>query len=1240
MSAPPPAAASGPDGPPAAQRPGGATRRSSRRSLGAGRRGTRRWIAAALALLVVAGAAVIFWPRTPAPAVSTQQLSITGARAPWDAGPVQLDATIYLPERTPAPAVIVAHGFGGSKDSVAPQARRLAEQGFVALAYSARGFGRSTGTISLDSLDAEIPDGRAVVDYLATRTDVQQDANNDPLVGVTGGSYGGALALMLAGTDQRVDTTVPVITWNNLQTALFPNAFTPTTASGAATPGSTNGSAGTDAADNGTATDTAAAGAPRTPAAMAAAPDGVFKKYWASALISSVVSGQSLDSSAAVDPGTGSGSGSSDSSGGDSSGGDSSGGGSSGGDPGEGGAASGNASTSSASSSASGAPGSNAGPANNATPPSNTDTTGVLGCGRLRPEVCAAYADAADTGRISTAMSDLLARSSPALVVGDITAPTLLVQGEQDTLFGLDQADANARAIAANGTEVAVDWYRGGHDAGAPDSATEDRITGWLRYYLGLAPADSAAPSAAFRYSVDGGLTDSGRPRTRVLQTPNYPGLTAGSVPRQDISLTGSDQVVLNPPGGSPAAITSLPGLGQLNQLSAFLANGLPGQSAQFRSGPLPQLQVVTGSARVRVTVTALPTPATGSASGETGTGDQTQGGNAPTGPVLFAAIGSQASNGRVTLGGNAVAPVRLAPLAPGASTTVDIDLPAVSLQVAEGDALVVRLATTDQAYSGPTAPAAYRISGVSAVSVPLVGGVQVSAGELPIGTLIALVVLALLAGIALWWIGRTSRRPAFAGTPNPGAGTPNARAGTPNSVGVDKPSDVAPARGQTPPPDDPATPTPPAPAPARAATLPSSANPDPAPTRGASPDRPAPVLPLRISHLAKSYPGGVHAVQDVSMQVLPGQVLGLLGPNGAGKTTTLRMVMGLIHPTGGEIEVFGEPIHPGTPVLSRIGSFVEGSGFLPHLSGRRNLELYWQATGRPLDDAHLEQVLAIADLGKAVQRKVKTYSQGMRQRLAIAQAMLGLPDLLILDEPTNGLDPPQIHAMREVLRRYAGTGRTVVVSSHLLAEVEQTCTDVVVINNGRTIAAGSVAEMIQSSGEMSFTVDQPERAAAVLRGIDGVADVEVLAAEPGTARAEGTVDAEKPDTDGTTGTVDAENPDNGGTVDAENPDTAGTVDAENPDTASPVDPADTADGTVQADLGRVPAATAVEALVRAGIAVSAAAPRNRLEDVFLDLVGRTDADAKTGSSPTSTPVAPTDRPDHPGTATDSEGTR
>jgi ABC-2 type transport system ATP-binding protein len=230
----------------------------------------------------------------------------------------------------------------------------------------------------------------------------------------------------------------------------------------------------------------------------------------------------------------------------------------------------------------------------------------------------------------------------------------------------------------------------------------------------------------------------------------------------------------------------------------------------------------------------------------------------------------------------------------------------------------------------------------------------------------------------------------------------------------------------------------------------------------------------------------------------------------------------------------------PGAPVLSRIGSFVEGSGFLPHLSGMDNLTLYWAATGRPAELAYLPQALEIAGLGNAVNRKVRTYSQGMRQRLAIAQSMLGLPDLLILDEPTNGLDPPQIHAMREVLRRYAATGRTVLVSSHLLAEVEQTCTHVVVVHKGEVIASGTVDELVSLSGEMSFTVDDTARAAEILRSLPGVLDVQV----------------EEPQ--------------------------------------------------VHVDLvGNAPAA-AISALVNAGIAVTTAAPRNRLEDVFLDLVGAT----------------------------------
>ncbi|CAM5411507.1 ABC transporter related protein OS=Tsukamurella paurometabola (strain ATCC 8368 / DSM / CCUG 35730 / CIP 100753 / JCM 10117 / KCTC 9821 / NBRC 16120 / NCIMB 702349 / NCTC 13040) OX=521096 GN=Tpau_1356 PE=4 SV=1 [Tsukamurella paurometabola] len=222
----------------------------------------------------------------------------------------------------------------------------------------------------------------------------------------------------------------------------------------------------------------------------------------------------------------------------------------------------------------------------------------------------------------------------------------------------------------------------------------------------------------------------------------------------------------------------------------------------------------------------------------------------------------------------------------------------------------------------------------------------------------------------------------------------------------------------------------------------------------------------LQITGLSKKYAGGDgYSVRDVTFRVDRGQVLGLLGPNGAGKTTTLRMLMGLITPDEGEIRVFGHVIRPGAPVLSRVGAFVEGAGFLPHLSGRANLDLYWRATGRPIEDAHFEEALAIADLGSALERPVRTYSQGMRQRLAIAQAMLGLPDVLVLDEPTNGLDPSQIREMRAAIVRYGDTGRTVIVSSHLLAEVEQTCTHVVVLRRGRLIAAGTVDQIVHADG-------------------------------------------------------------------------------------------------------------------------------------------------------------------------------
>jgi ABC-2 type transport system ATP-binding protein len=181
-------------------------------------------------------------------------------------------------------------------------------------------------------------------------------------------------------------------------------------------------------------------------------------------------------------------------------------------------------------------------------------------------------------------------------------------------------------------------------------------------------------------------------------------------------------------------------------------------------------------------------------------------------------------------------------------------------------------------------------------------------------------------------------------------------------------------------------------------------------------------------------------------------------------------------------MRAFGAPLGPGSPALDRIGCFIEGPGFLPHLSGRRNLELYWASTGRPRREAHLDEALAVADLGGAIRKRVGGYSQGMRQRLAIAQAMLGLPDLLVLDEPTNGLDPPQITALRGVLQRYAAGGRTVVVSSHLLGEVERTCTHVVVLSHGRLVAAGPVAEVAGEASELVVGVTDIDGAVAALR--------------------------------------------------------------------------------------------------------------------------------------------------------------
>nr|MDQ3402976.1 CocE/NonD family hydrolase [Actinomycetota bacterium] len=179
-------------------------------------------------VVVAVAAAGLVWLNSgdEPPPVTTSDALIEVPGGPGQDGSVRLETTLYLPEQTPAPAVLVAHGFGGSKASVDSDARELAQRGFVVLAWSARGFGRSTGEIALNSPEHEVADAGRLVDWLATRPEVVKDGDNDPKVGVTGGSYGGSLSLLLAGTDPRVDALVPVITYNDLGQALLPNSAT------------------------------------------------------------------------------------------------------------------------------------------------------------------------------------------------------------------------------------------------------------------------------------------------------------------------------------------------------------------------------------------------------------------------------------------------------------------------------------------------------------------------------------------------------------------------------------------------------------------------------------------------------------------------------------------------------------------------------------------------------------------------------------------------------------------------------------------------------------------------------------------------------------------------------------------------------------------------------------------------------------------------------------------------------
>jgi ABC-2 type transport system ATP-binding protein len=797
-----------------------------------------------------------------------------------DDKPIKLDATILTTDpATPRPAIVLAHGFGGTKKDSEPTARTLALAGYTVIIYTARGFGASGGRIHLNHPAYEGADARKLIDLAASRPEVAK-VGDDPVIGFAGASYGGAVSFLAAGLDHRVDAIAPAFTWHSLRQALFPQHQVV--------------GAATSFVD-----------------VTAANRQGVFKQRWASLLFSN----------------------------------------------------------------ASGRPG---------TADQDSNGSNAL-CGRFDPELCRGYLTAAETGEADDKLSRLLDESGLEKIVPAVKAPTLIVQGEDDTLFTLDQADANFRGLPAD-TPAQLKWVAGGHDAEISVDALVDDLEEWFGRYLKRDGSIADGPFSVLMPETSLLGEDRGTREPQTLHAQSYPG-RGSSLASHPLALSGERQSILAPPGGAPAALTNLPGtgsaFGRASSVAGYALGVLPGQSARFTSDPLTAPLTLIGSSRIDLDVT----------------------GTTPT-ATLFASLWDlgpdleRTENGRISVTPSSavlpqlqVAPVKLTGLDPTRPMPVTIALPAVSHKVPVGHRLQLVISTTDQAYANATRAARYDVAlaGDRAAAIPMLATTALNANTLnvPLPLLIAVALLtaaSLIAALLLW------RRRREIQTVSELAG-----------------------------------------------------------------------VPLVVNDVVKTYGDGFRAVDGVSFRAEAGQVVGLLGPNGAGKTTVIRVLVGLIRPDSGSIYVNGQPVHAGADVLSSVGAFIEGPGFLPHLSGKANLMAYWNATGRRLEEAYLDEALEIAGLGAAIDRKVRGYSHGMRQRLGIAQAMLGMPPLLVLDEPTNGLDPPQIKTMRAVLADYTAAGRTVVISSHLLSEVEHTCSHVVVMDKGKVVLTGAVEDLTAS---------------------------------------------------------------------------------------------------------------------------------------------------------------------------------
>jgi ABC-2 type transport system ATP-binding protein len=751
---------------------------------------------------------------------------------------VLVDTSLFLPEVMPAPAILLAHGFGSSKEAVKESAQYYRDNGYVVLTWTARGFGKSSGQISMNAAQGEIADIQQLISYLVTRKEVKKESSADPIVGIVGASYGGAAALLSAAVDKRIDAAIAEITWNNLNQALFPQSST-------------------DLSE-----------------------PGPFKKVWTGTFFSLA-----------------------------------------------------------------------------------TLQNAALGeCGALAAQWCAAYKSAVINERPSAQEITLLNSVSPSAVLSEISAPTLVSQGQSDSLFPLNESLKTFTALKKNNSAVSLIWHGGGHDGGTnEDEYLRVQYLNWFDKHLN--GKDVSIPT--FQFTKTNGsisLQDS------TVIPKNFFSTTApDEATINSIDLLPKPALMAHPIGGIPSAISALPGIGSAGSLAATVVSGisgfspafLPGQSGFLESAKLQKAVSIVGPSRIKVRIT--------SSSGEA---------------TLFFSLLSKSASGAITQPNGIVAPIKISGI-PAGGREITVELPSVILDAAVGDSLAVGISTTDQGYELPKTASLYSITALSPLKYSVMDVVSVT-GSGTIWLWPSLALLALIAAFAFTYLRRS---------------------------------------------------------------------------RHSESQRDEDFL-VQVENLSKVYKDGYKAVENLSFTVSRGQVVGLLGPNGAGKTTTLRMMMGLIFPTEGAIYMDGKAVYPGSPALANLGSFVEGPGFLPHLTGRENLDLYWRSIGRT-GEKYLDEVLTITKLGTALDKKVRSYSQGMRQRLAIAQAMMGMPDLLVLDEPTNGLDPQQIAEMRVVLKEYAKTGRTVIVSSHLLAEVQQTCSHVVLMHRGHLIAFGPMKKIL-----------------------------------------------------------------------------------------------------------------------------------------------------------------------------------